>query len=90
MLSQPSGNGDWLDGAVTENVSAGGMYASVPPDRAVREGQGVQFLLALPASQVYGPMPGRLSGTGRVIRVVRDPGRLRVAIRFDKPLAFDV
>lgn len=74
----------------TEDISAGGLYASIVGKTAVREMMDVSLCLRLPSDAVTGPvsLAMQLAGDGKVVRL--DPAGKRgspgVAIQFQAPL----
>lgn len=72
----------------TRNVSAGGMYLQAPFAEEPLVDADVVFELIVPPGEGYSVLPGRIRGTGKVVRTVRLEGdQTGLAVQFTRPLA---
>jgi len=75
------------EGALTTDISAGGMYFVADLAEPPRCGSKMSFELAAPAGQGYWPTSGRVAGEGEVARVsIIDEQTVGIAMKFTKPL----
>ena len=85
------GNQQWqLSGAEvwTSNISAGGMYFSVPTDERITPETELSFELKVPPGSGYSLSGGSIKGSGQVIRTESiDDDAVGVAVSFSKPLS---
>jgi c-di-GMP-binding flagellar brake protein YcgR len=78
-------------GVRTYDVSAGGMYFSVPSGVSIASGSKVDFEIDLPAGEGYSTTPCRVKGSGTIIRRMDlSEGMSGLAVRFNQPLAFEL
>ena len=76
------------EGVFTSNISAGGVYFSLDPATpAPAHGANLSFQLVVPPGEGYSTAPGRIKGTGQVVRMVQqNDGGVGVALQFTQPL----
>jgi len=82
---------EWAAGLATGNISAGGMYFRVPagPDEPAT-GTVLSFELVVPPGEGHSPYPGRVRGSGQVVRTDRSTGdAVGVAVQFTRPLSLE-
>lgn len=75
---------------VTHDISSGGVCFEADSDE-LPLGASLEMEFGVPPGDGHSPYPGRVRGTGRVMRVDRSveggpPAQFRVAARFSKPL----
>jgi len=70
----------------TADVSPGGMYIRTPIGEAPAVGTNLSFELSIPPGEGYSLSPGRIRGSGKVVRIEPSAG---VAVGFTSPLALD-
>ena len=74
----------------TTDVSAGGMLFEAPVGRAPGIGTPVRFEITVPPGEGHSVSPGRVRGSGRVVRTTdADAGGVGIAVEFTRPLALE-
>ncbi|MEA3328642.1 MAG: PilZ domain-containing protein [Candidatus Omnitrophota bacterium] len=84
-----------FEGAVTDNLSQGGLYLRVPEKYVVEPGENVFVHISLPREKAKAPLFSRLVGKARVLRreklTKQDPdcpSCLGLALEFNKDAIF--
>ena len=72
----------------TSNISAGGMYFSVPAGQSIAPEAELEFELKVPPGSGYSVSGGTIKGSGHVVRTEAiEDSALGVAMSFNEPLA---